>query len=89
MCFVATQTTLQFLSSGIAGKDQESENWAAANNDSSVEMSAPVQVETGDMFRCYTQAGVNLKQHMLSQTFWNWGERKLLKIYYSLFQRKF
>lgn len=73
MCFPPTQTPLQFFSSGVAGKVRESGSRVAANSDSS---SASVQVETGDMFRCYTRVRGNLNQHMLSQTFRNWGKKK-------------
>lgn len=68
-CFLPTEIVLQLFSSGAAGKVQESGIRAAANNGSSLVMPASVRVETGDMFRCYTQARVNLNQHVLSQGF--------------------
>lgn len=42
-------------------------------------MSASVRLEAGDMFRYYSQATVNLKKHLLSQTFSIWGGEKKKK----------
>lgn len=69
MCFLPTRTPLQFFSNGTGGEIQESGNEAADNSDSSSVMSASVKVETGSMFRCDTQATVNLHHYILSQTF--------------------
>lgn len=61
-------------------------------------MSASVRLEAGDMFRYYSQATVNLKKHLLSQTFSIWGGEKkkrggekikFLEIYHSLSESKF